>query len=80
MKRKTKTVKYTDEPMEGVRVTDDFLPPPGQLVFKEPQVKVTLTLSKRSLEFFKDAANREHVGYQAMIRSVLDIYTDRFGA
>lgn len=70
---KRKRVKYTDEPIEGV-IIRDFLPPPDKLVFKEPQVKVTLTLSKRSIDFFKAHAKKEKVPYQAMIRSVVDLY------
>lgn len=75
---KRKKIKYTDEPMEGVVVIDDFLPPPGKLVRKEKQVKVTLTLSKRSVDFFKHHADKESVGYQAMMREVIDRYTDHF--
>ena len=32
MKRK---IKYTDEPMGKLKVVNDFLPPPDQLVLKE---------------------------------------------
>lgn len=71
--KKRKKVKYTEETIEGV-IIRDFLPPPDKLVFKEPQIKVTLTLSKRSLDFFKKHAKKEQVPYQAMIRSVVDLY------
>lgn len=74
---KRKKIKYTDEPIEGV-IIRDFLPPPDKLIFKEPQVKVTLTLSKRSIDFFKAHADKQHVPYQAMMRSVIDNYTDHF--
>lgn len=71
MKRK---IVYTDEPME-FEVIPDFLPPPDQLVFKEdPGVKVTLTLSTRSVEFFKAEAARHKTQYQRMIRRLLDKY------
>src|SRR3972149_6782274 len=49
-------IKYTEEPMGELRVIDDFLPPPDQLVLKEENVKVTIALKKSSIEFFMDAA------------------------
>lgn len=69
--------KYTDEPLGRLEVVDDFLPPPDQLVLKEDGVKVTISLSKRSVEFFKAHAARSKVPYQRMIRSLLDTYADR---
>ena len=67
-------IKYTDEPMEKVRVVDDFLPPPEQLAFKEETVKVTLALSTASVAFFKAQAKQHGTAYQAMIRRLLDSY------
>ena len=75
MKAKTKKIKYTDEPLGELRVVDDFLPAPEDLVFKEENVKVTITLSKSSIEFFKKAAKKHHTQYQKMIRNLLDQYT-----
>src|SRR6266567_7339580 len=40
---------YTDEPLGKLKVVPDFLPAPKDLVFREESVKVTLTLSKRSI-------------------------------
>ena len=54
---KTKT-KYTDEPVGKLRAIDDFLPPPDQLVLKEESVKVTISLSKESIDFFKKEAKK----------------------
>jgi predicted DNA binding CopG/RHH family protein len=68
---------YTDEPLGDVRVTDDFLPGPEDLVFKEDNVKVTLGLSRRSVEFFKREAKKHHTQYQKMIRRLLDLYAAR---
>ena len=45
-----KKIVYTDEPMGDVEVIADFLPSPAELAFKEDGVKVTLTLSKSSLD------------------------------
>lgn len=72
--KKTKKTDYTDEPME-LRVITDFLPPPRDLVLKEETVKVTLELSRRSVEFFKHQAATLHTSYQPMIRNLLDHYT-----
>ena len=72
--RKSKDSVYTDEPLGNVHVIDDFLPTPEELVFKEDNVKVTLGLSKRSVEFFKKEAKKHHTQYQKMIRRLLDLY------
>jgi predicted DNA binding CopG/RHH family protein len=74
MKRK---IKYTDEPMGDVRVVEDFLPAPKDLVFKGENVKVTMSLSKASVEFFKQEAKKHHTSYQGMIRRLLDLYATR---
>ncbi len=69
---------YTDEPMGQLEVVEDFLPPPGRLVLKEDGVKVTISLSKHSVEFFKAHAARSKVSYQKMIRRLLDAYAARY--
>lgn len=74
---KKKTIKYTDE-LVNARVIKDFLPDPKNLVFKEDNVKVTLSLSRQSLDFFKQQADRFHTHYQTMIRSLLDQYAKNF--
>jgi predicted DNA binding CopG/RHH family protein len=74
---KRKTVKYTHEPITA-RVMEDFLPAPEALVLKDDQVKVTLMLSRKSIEFFKKQAGKNDVGYQAMIRSLVDKYAEKF--
>lgn len=77
MKRR---IKYTDEPLGDVRVIKDFLPPPSQLAAREESVKVTITLTKSSVDFFKKAAEKYHTPYQKMIRRLLDAYAARFPA
>ncbi len=67
-------VKYTDGPIGDVKVVRDFLPSPDELAFKEEQVKVTIGLSKSSVDFFKKQAKRNHTQYQKMIRRLLDVY------
>jgi hypothetical protein len=46
--------RYTGEEFGEVQVVPDFLPPPEELAFKENTVKVTISLSKGSVEFFKE--------------------------
>jgi predicted DNA binding CopG/RHH family protein len=70
---KTK-INYTDEPIGEVQVIQDFLPSPDKLAFKEDQVKVTIGLSKSSVDFFKQEAKKHHTPYQKMIRRLLDLY------
>ena len=69
-------IKYTDEPLGTLRVVPDFLPRPGDLVFRDEGVKVTISLSKRSVEFFKNEARRHNTQYQRMIRRLLDAYAE----
>ncbi|MBU0505439.1 MAG: CopG family transcriptional regulator [bacterium] len=72
MKKKT---KYTKGPIKEIKVLKrDFLPSPDQLAFKEDQVKVTMFLSKNSVEFFKKQAKKHDTQYQKMIRNLLDFY------
>lgn len=71
-------IRYTDEPMHVGRVVKDFLPPPDKLIFKEDAVKVTITLSARSVYFFKTEAAKRGVQYQRMIRRLLDAYAEAF--
>ena len=77
MKRK---IKYTEGPMGTLKPVPDFLPPPEQLVLKEEQVKVTISLSKKSVNFFKDIARQNNTSYQKMIRQVIDLYSNRYGS
>lgn len=70
-------VKYTNEPMGKLRVVDDFLPAPEELVFKEDNVKITMALSKSSVNFFKAEARKHRTSYQAMIRRLVDHYASR---
>jgi predicted DNA binding CopG/RHH family protein len=60
--------------MGKVRVVPDFLPSPEQLAFKEEKVKVTISLSRASFDFFKEQANLHKTAYQKMIRNLLDAY------
>ena len=69
-------ITYTNESLGKLRVIPDFLPPPAQLAFREAGVKVTIALSKRSVEFFKNEARKHKTPYQRMIRQLLDAYAE----
>lgn len=71
-------IKYTDEPLGELKVIPDFLPSPEELVFKDDSVKVTITLSRSSVEFFKREAKKHRTPYQKMIRRLLDAYTQKY--
>lgn len=70
----SKKTRYTDEPLGDIEVIPDFLPSPEELAFKEDTVKVTITLSRASVEYFKRIARKHHTPYQKMIRRLLDAY------
>ena len=61
MKRKS---KYRNEALGRLEVISDFLPPPDQLVLRDDGVKITISLSRRSVDFFKRHAARSKVPYQ----------------
>lgn len=81
MKRK---VIYRDAPEDihdallEAKEIDDFLPPPELLITKEETRKITISLSKKSIDFFKSVSKENHIPYQQMIRKVLDTYTDHY--
>lgn len=72
----SKKTRYTNEPIGEPRVIRDFLPAPEELAFREEEVKVTISLSKKSVDFFKAEAARAQTQYQPMIRRLLDAYVD----
>lgn len=69
-------IKYTNERIGDPKVIRDFLPSPEELAFREEDVKITITLSKKSVEFFKSEASKSDTQYQRMIRRLLDAYVD----
>ena len=78
-------VTYNDAPKEvakslkRAKVIPDFLPPPEELVLKEPKVKITISLSRKSVNFFKNHAKKNNTGYQTLINEVLDRYARNYG-
>lgn len=67
-------IKYTNEPLGKLKVVPDFLPKPEELILRDDGVKITIALSKRSVEFFKREAEKYGTQYQRMIRRLLDTY------
>lgn len=71
-------IKYAEEPMGDLKVVKDFFPPPDQLVLREDNVKVTISLKKSSITFFKEQAKNQKTSYQKMIREVVDWYASHY--
>jgi len=71
-------IKYTNELIGKAGIVPDFLPCPADLVVKEDTVKITLSLTKDSVNFFKEAAESHHTHYQTMIRNLLDRYAAHY--
>ncbi|MCX5859470.1 MAG: CopG family transcriptional regulator [Proteobacteria bacterium] len=70
-------IKYSNGPKGEFKVVRDFLPPPDQLVLKEENVKITISLKKSSVDFFKKEAQKNRTSYQKMIRQLVDWYTTK---
>ena len=67
-----------DMPIGELKRISDFLPPPKELAVPEQTVMVTLRLSEKSVEFFKQQAKRYHTKYQKMLRFLVDRYAERY--
>ena len=64
--------------IETAPIVADFLPSPSELVANEETVKVTISLHRSSVDFFKQEAKANHVPYQAMVRQVVDLYANHW--
>jgi hypothetical protein len=72
-----KRIQYKNEPIGPVEIVPDFLPSPEELAYEDDGVKITLSLSRRSVDFFKAEAARHNSSYQRMIRRLVDTYAAR---
>lgn len=63
----TKRIKYTDEPMQTGNIVEDFLPRPGDLVFRKERV-LTLRLDEPTLDELKQVANSKGLGMSTLVR------------
>ena len=60
-------IRYTDEPLGDLEVVRDFLPRPEDLIFRDEGVKVTISLSKRSVDFFKNEARKHKTDRKSVV-------------
>lgn len=67
-----------DIPVGKLTRVNDFLPPPDRLAMPEETIKITISLSKTSVNFFKQQASKHHMKYQKMIRNLVDTYTKHY--
>ena len=65
-------------PIGSLKKITDFLPPPEELAVPEETIKVTLSLKKASVEFFKQKARQCHTKYQKMLRELVDKYVEQY--
>ena len=78
MSKKETQNKIVEGTFGKMKEVDDFLPSPEDLVLKVPEtVKVTLSLDKDTVEFFKYQADEFGASYQRMIRNLLNEYVSR---
>ena len=74
----SKRATESDFPIGKLTRMKDVLPAPDQLVVPEETIKVTLLLSKSSVQFFKHQAAQHRTKYQRMLRELVDRYTEQF--
>ena len=67
-----------NEPIGRMTRVDDFLPSPSELIPPEETIKITISLNKTSVDFFKQQARQHHTKYQKMIRELVDIYATQY--
>ena len=72
-----KNMKYTDEPLGELKIIPDFLPSPENLIFKEDKIKITISLDKSSIDFFKQEAVKHNTQYSELIQEILYNYVAR---
>lgn len=75
-----KRMGYSGEPIGPVEIVPDFLPSPEELAREDDGVTVTLSLSRRSVDFFKAEAQRQNCSHQRMIRRLVDSCAAQYGA
>ena len=80
----TNRISYTDAPadvdeaLDEATIVADLLPLPDQLIRKTEKEKITIAIDKRSLELFKQYAEKHNAKYQTMINGVVSSYADKF--
>ena len=76
-----KKIKYTNHPdfpsIKNVRIVDDFLPRPEDLVTQKTTRKVTIALDIGSIQYFKEKSKILNEPYQRVIRNLLQKYSQQ---
>lgn len=54
-----KTINYTDGEIGNVKIIEDFLPTPEELVLKEDNTKITISLTTDTVDFFRAKAKKD---------------------
>jgi predicted DNA binding CopG/RHH family protein len=75
--KKNKT-RSADKIVEKSNSFKNLMPSLDKLAQKEDSIKVTLSLTKASVEYFKNEASKREVCYQVMIRNLIDEYVKHF--
>lgn len=75
--KKSKT-KFDDKPATKANGFKSLMPSLDKLAQKEDSIKITLSLTKASVEYFKNEAAKREVCYQVMIRNLIDEYVKHF--
>lgn len=79
-----KKIKYEEAPKDIALAIDqseaikDFLPSPEILSKKDETVKITLSLSRDSIDFLKQKAKNSNGSYQKMLRKIVDLYVAHY--
>lgn len=73
-----KKIKYTKGEIGKVEKVNDFLPKPEHLVLKSDSIKITISLTQDSFDFFESQASKYHVPCQKMIEILLDKYVNHY--
>jgi len=74
----SKRTSNSDFPVGRLTRIKDVLPPPDKLVVPADTIKVTLLLSRSSIQFFKRKAAQHRTKYQRMLRELVDRYAEQF--
>ena len=72
-----KPARFEDAPKGKVTIIEDFLPPHSQLVRKLETVRVTSEFTRSSIEFLKQEAQKAHLPFEIMLRSLVDEYVEQ---
>ena len=65
-------------PLGRLRRVKDFLPAPADLAISKETKKITISLNKFSIDFFKRQAEQHHTKYQRMIWELVDRYVFQY--